>query len=118
MTINTNSTRYYSQNQEKYVANLLDGRISANSGAGKFSKSDISIPEAGLSIECKTCMTNKDSFSIKKDWIEKNRQEGFSMKLSNQCICFNFGPDSKNYFIINERLMKFLCEKLKEENNM
>ena len=30
-----------------------------------------------LLIECKTCMTDKDSFSIKKDWIIKNREEKF-----------------------------------------
>lgn len=117
MTKNKTSTRYYSQSQEIYVAELLNGRINANSGAGKFSKSDISVPEANLSIECKTCMTPKESFSIKKEWIEKNKAEGFSMRLNNQAICFNFGPESKNYFVINERLMQFLCEKLKEENN-
>lgn len=67
-------------------------------------------------IECKTCMTEKNSFSIKKEWIEKNKLESFENRLDNSCICFNFGPDTNNYYVISEKLMKFLCEKLIEEN--
>ena len=29
---------------------------------------------------------------------------------------FSFGPESKNYFIIDEKLASFLVEKLEEEN--
>jgi hypothetical protein len=115
-TKNKTSTRYYSELQEKNVAKLLNGRVQSNSGAGLFNKSDIIVSGANLSIECKTSMSQKNSFSVKQEWIEKEKQEGFSQRLYNQAIAFNFGPESKeNYFIINERLMKFLTDKLCEE---
>ena len=62
-------------------------------------------------------MNDKDSFSIKKDWITKNELERREMRLANSCLAFRFGPDQEDYFIINEKLMKFLVEKLKEEIN-
>lgn len=57
-------------------------------------------------------MTDKDSFSIRKEWIEKNRQEAFTQRCDNSAICINFGPNDSNYYLINEKLMKFLVDKL------
>ena len=37
------------------------------------------------------------------------------MRLYNSCISFNFGPETDNYYVISEKLMKFLVEKLQEE---
>lgn len=111
------ATRDASNIQEKRVAKKLGGQISPNSGAGKWDKSDIKIPEASISIECKTCMTPKKSFSIKKDWIEKSVNESFINRTDNQVIAFNFDYQDKNdYYVINDKLMKFLVEKLIEEN--
>lgn len=70
-------------------------------------------------FECKTATSNKDSFSIKRDWLEKVEEERKSKRLDNSCVVINFGPDvpyNKNYYIINERLMRFLIDKLEEEN--
>lgn len=64
---NKNSTRYYSTMQEDYVAKTLKGKLVPNSGAGKFSGGDIVNKEASILVECKTCMKEKDSFSIKKE---------------------------------------------------
>lgn len=116
MTKNKNSTRYYSEQQEKYVANLLDGVLTSNSGAGLFKKGDIIQKNASLLIECKTCINDKESFSIKKEWLIKNNNEKKLMHLDNDCLCFNFGPNTNNYFIINETLMRFLVDKLEELN--
>lgn len=115
MTKNKKSTRYFSDIQEKSVCRLLDAVQQSNSGAGKFSKGDCVQKEASMLIECKTVMTDKDSFSIKKDWITKNKEERFTQRLSNSCIAFNFGPGQPNYFIIDEKLMRFLVDKLSEE---
>ena len=71
MTKNKISTRFASDTQEQRIAKKFDGKIQLNSGAGKFSKGDIIIPDIGMQIECKTCMTPKESFSIKKEWLEK-----------------------------------------------
>lgn len=112
------ATREASSIQEKRVANKLDGYVTPNSGAGYFKKGDIQIPDAGLLVECKTCVSPKKSFSIKKEWLDKNKRELFSSGLSNSVIAFNFDYEDKNdYYVIDDKLMKFLTEKLKEEND-
>ena len=115
---NKECTRSFSDTQEKHVALALGGEQTSSSGAGHFSKGDVLVRRAELLVECKTCTKDKESFTIKKEWVEKNLNEGFAMRLPNQCIAFNFGPSSKdNYYVINERLMKFLVEKLENEDN-
>ena len=110
------TTRDCSSVQEHRVANKLDGRVNSNSGAGRFAKSDVRVDSASLSIECKTTMTSKDSFSIKKEWIEKHKQEAWSNRLANSVIAFNFDyKDAHDYYVIDDVLMKFLVEKLREE---
>lgn len=114
MTKNENSTRFYSNIQEQSVCKLLEAKQSPNSGAGKFRKGDVFTNS--FLIECKTCMKDKDSFSIKKDWIAKNKDEAFTQRKPNQAIAFNFGPGQENYFVINERLMQYLVEQLEKED--
>jgi len=116
MTKNKEATRYFSDIQEKSVCKLLDAKQQSNSGAGKFRKGDCIQKEASMLIECKTAMTEKESISIKKDWVKKNREERFGQRVSNSCIAFNFGPGQENFFIIDENLMRFLMVKLIEEN--
>lgn len=111
---NKESTRYFSNNHEKSVCKALNATQQPNSGAGKFKKGDCIQENASLLIECKCSMSDKSSVSIKEDWIKKNKEEAFQNRLSNSCVCFNFGPDSNNYYIIDESMMKFLVEKLSE----
>ena len=111
---NKSSTRYYSNQQEEYVAKLLDCHRQSNSGSGNFNKGDLISKDASLLVECKTVTSDKESFSIKKEWLEKNRQEAFEQGLENHCLAFNFTKDGKNnYFIINEKLMQYLMDKLR-----
>jgi hypothetical protein len=111
---NTESTRYYSDAHEKSVCKALGARQQSNSGAGRYSKGDCVQEAASLLIECKTVMTDKESISIKKEWIAKNRDEAFAVRLQNSCIAFNFGPGQPNYYVINESLMQQLVEHLEE----
>jgi len=116
MTKNKSATRFASQTQESRISEYLGGRVNSNSGAGRFNKSDVVIDSASMSIECKTCMTKKDSFSIKKEWIEKHSSEAFANRLENRAIAFNFFyEDKEDYFVIDKKLMKFLIDKLSEE---
>lgn len=118
MNRNNESTRYYSSLQENNVARLLGGKVTPSSGSGKWDKSDVVNKKASLSIECKTSMSEKSSFSIKKEWIIKHKDEAWSNRLSNTALAISFDPSGKeNYFVIDEKLMKFLVEKLEEENN-
>ncbi len=102
-------TRYYSNRQEKYVANKVDGYQTANSGATRFKKGDISCPD--ILIECKTSVTEKNSFSVKKDILDKLKQESFAMGKDNYVLVFNFGPDTKNYYILDENYFLELYKK-------
>lgn len=116
MPKNKESTRYFSTLQENDVCDKLNATRQSNSGAGHFRKGDVINYKASLLLECKTVVKEKDSFSIKKDWIAKNKEEAFTQRVFNGCIAFNFGPNQENYFVIDEKLMKFLVEKLEEEN--
>lgn len=102
-------TRYYSNKQEKYVANKVDGYQTANSGATRFKKGDISCPD--ILIECKTSVTEKNSFSVKKDILDKLKRESFAMGKDNCVLVFNFGPDTKNYYILDENYFLELYKK-------
>ena len=57
-------------------------------------------------------MTASESISIKKDWIQKNREEMVFLGKKYQAIVFNFGPDDENHYIIDEFLFKELQEYL------
>ena len=115
---NKEATRYASSVQEKRVAGKLDGKVSSNSGAGLFNKGDIVVEDASLLVECKTCMESKKSFSIKKDWIDKNKEEAFRLRLDNHVIAFNFDyQDKKDYYIIDDKLMEYLVHCLERDND-
>ena len=117
MTKNKESTRFYSDAHEKSICKALGGTQNSNSGAGNFSKGDVVVKDASLLIEAKCCMKPKDSVSIKRDWIEKNKHEGFMVRRDNQAVCINFEPNGSNYYVIDEKLMRFLVDKLIEENS-
>ena len=86
----------------------MGGIATPNSGAGYFKKGDIQIADAGLLVECKTCVSPKNSFSIKKEWLEKNKQELFASGLSNSIVAFNFYYEDKNdYYVIDETVPAF-----------
>lgn len=105
-------TRFYSNRQEKKVAKAIGGRQTANSGATKFAKGDVNTDL--FLIECKTCMTDKKSFSIKEDWLIKNKEEAFDMGKSYNALVFNFGPNSQNYYVLDEYTFKIMLGLLKE----
>ena len=96
-------TRFYSNKQEKQVANTVGGRQTANSGATPFSKGDVVTQgREGWLIECKTCTSEKASFSIKKEWLLKNKQEAFAMGKDHNALCFDFG-DGNRFYILDEK---------------
>ena len=42
-------------------------------------------------FEAKTCMKEQESFSIKKEWLDKLKQESFAMRKEFFALVFNFG---------------------------
>lgn len=107
-------TRFYSKKQEKKVAKVVNGKVTANSGATAFQKGDV-ISKDWL-IECKTKTKDCASFTIKEDWLLKNEEEAFAMGKNNSALCFDFGPSAnKRYYVISERLFETLKSFLEEE---
>ena len=114
--MNKNSTRYYSSRQEKQVAKSTGGKLQPNSGATLFSKGDVA--SNNWLFEAKTCMSEKQSFSIKKDWLDKVKAESFAMNKEFYALVFNFGINNgENYYILNEKVFKQILSLLEEKEN-
>ena len=106
------ATRYYSNKQEKAVAKAVGGKRSANSGASLWQKSDVT--NELFALECKTHTEFREQFTIKHDWIEKNREEAFQMGKRHSALVLDFG-DGENHYLVSERDFKVLLEKLRED---
>ena len=95
------------------MAKDLEGKKVSNSGAADFVAGDVTTDM--FLVECKTCTENKKSFSIKKEWLEKNKEEMFSVGKDYSALAFNFGPDEPNYYVIDTKTFKQLVKYLKED---
>lgn len=93
-------TRYYSNKQEKHIAKSVKGKQTSNSGATAFSKGDITTDNWLFEAKAKT--TPSDSFSIKKSWIEKNKEEAFAMHKDYSALVIDFG-DGEQFYILDEK---------------
>ena len=105
------NTRQFSSAQEHRIAKMFDGKVVANSGATRFNKGDVLVDK--ILVECKTSTKPKDSFSIKKEWLEKNKEEAFSLGLDYSILAIDFGSED-DYFVIDKNLAKILIDTLKE----
>ena len=109
-------TRFYSNLQEKAVAKATQGKQVPNSGAGKFVKGDVLLDK--WLIECKTATSEKQAFSIKQSWLEKNKAEAYEMKKNYNALCFDFGPKTDRYYIVDEKIFQLVLSLIgKEEEN-
>lgn len=95
-------TRYYSSKQEKKVAQDVGGQTTISSGSTPFSKGDAMTNDNLYLIECKTKTKDSEQFTIHKEWLEKNEREALFMGKKSSVLAFNFGPNQKNYYIIDE----------------
>ena len=111
------STRFFSKQQEESVARIVGGKTVANSGARPYQKGDVSFAgdKQGTEVsadswlfECKTSTTPKQSFAIKKQWLETIKEEAFQAGKMNYALVFSFGPKQENYYILNEQKFKEL----------
>jgi len=106
-------TRFYSKQQEKKVAKAVKGQRVANSGATAFSKGDVRTDT--FLLECKTCTEPRRSFTLKKEWFDKNKEEAFAMHKDYSAVVFDFG-DGENFYIIDEPLFQKLIQYLEGDN--
>ena len=100
MTYNRKATRYYSERQEKRIAKAVGGKVVPNSGAITFGAGDVRTED--WLFEAKTKTSDSQSFSIKKEWLLKNKEEMFAMGKSYCALVFDFG-DGNNYYVLDEK---------------
>lgn len=107
------SGKDYSKNQEKQIAKLVGGRVQSNSGGTRFGGGDVHTKT--MFIEAKTPTTDKQTFSIKKEWIDKAKEQAFEQNKTNYALAFRFGPEEADFFVIDSKLFKYLIDKLEED---
>lgn len=107
-------TRFYSKQQENRIAKSIGGKRVANSGATAFHKGDVTNDL--FLIEAKTHTEFRENFTVKHDWIDKNREEAFQMGKRYSALVLDWG-DGENHYLIDERLFLELLEHLREVNN-
>lgn len=103
-------TRNYSSKQEKQIAKTLEGTCTSNSGATPWQKGDVLLDK--WLLEAKTKTTSSNSVSIQKEWLLKNDKESLFMGKLYSALVFNFGPNEKNYYVIDEYLFQELVDYL------
>lgn len=106
-------TRHFSNIQEKSVAKAMGAKQTANSGATAYQKGD--VVESQWLYECKTCMKEQKSFTIQKEWFDKNKSESIFMKKDYSAVVFNFGPGTSNIYCIDENTFREMKEALEEK---
>lgn len=102
---NKESTRYKSNQQEKRLAKGIGGKQVIGSGSTPFLKGDVITSE--LFIEAKTKVQSSKSISVKKEWLEKAKEQAYSMRKRDYAIAISFG-DGKDYYIIEDKFMEEL----------
>lgn len=117
--INKDSTRYKSNIQEKRIAKAVGGKQVIGSGSTPFLKGDVVTED--LFVEAKTKMEPSKSISVKKQWLEKAKEQSYQMRKRDYAVAISFG-DGKDYYIIEESLLTELLEcraelmRLQEDN--
>lgn len=96
------STRDYSDKQEKHIALVTGGKVQSNSGGTRFGGGDVHTNK--FLIEAKTPTKEQTSFTIKKEWLFKMREQQFEQGKEESVLAFRFSPDIQNdWYILNEK---------------
>ena len=84
--------------QEKEVAAMLGGSLAPASGASRFAGGDV-LTDRFL-VECKTVTKLQTSFSVKKEWLDKAKEQAFEQGKSDYALAFRFEPNGKDYVVL------------------
>ena len=82
--------------------------MQSNSGGTRFGGGDVHTDT--FFIEAKTPTKEQTSFSVKKEWIAKLREQAFEQGKNHCALAFRFEPNGDDYFVIDSRLMKELVD--------
>lgn len=100
-----NSTRAKSSQQEKRIAKAMGGKQVIGSGSTPFLKGDVVVDQ--LFIEAKTKMVPSQQITVKKEWIDKAKEQALSTRKRDYAVAISFG-DPKEFYIIEDTLMEEL----------
>ncbi len=103
--MNKDSTRYKSNQQEKRIAKAMGGRQVVGSGSTPFLKGDVIAGK--IFIEAKTRVEPSKSIRVKKEWLDKAREQAYSSRKEDYAVAISFG-DGRDYYIIDDRFMEEL----------
>ena len=99
------STRAKSSQQEKRIAKAMGGKQVVGSGSTPFLKGDVVVDK--LFIEAKTKMEPCKSMSVKKEWLDKAKEQALSTRKEDYAVAISFG-EPKEYYVIEDTLMEDL----------
>jgi hypothetical protein len=94
--------------QEKSVARVLGGKLTPGSGAASFAGGDV-LTDSFL-IECKTTTKPLSSFSVKKEWLDKAKEQSFEQGKDFYALAFRFEPDGDDHIVIPIEIFKELLD--------
>lgn len=77
------------------------------SGSTPFLKGDVTTPD--LFIEAKTKAQESKSITLKKEWIDKAREQMYQMRKENFALAVSFG-DGRDYMVIEAEYFSELYE--------
>ena len=102
------TTRYYSDKQEKHIAKVTGGRVQSNSGGTKFGGGDVHTNK--FLIEANTPTKEQTSFTIKKEWITKMREQAYEQGKEEAVLAFRFDPNADNdlYVLSQRQFLEYL----------
>lgn len=106
-------SKHLSIQQEKQIARYLGGEVQSNSGGTKFGGGDVHTKHFLIEAKLPTC--EKKSFSIKKEWIDKAREQCYEQNKFHSAVAFRFDPYGKDYYIIDQNLMRTLVKYMEED---
>ena len=87
--------------QADFVATLLGAKKTTRSGATLIGGKGDVADDISL-FECKTSMVEKDSFTVKREWLDKIQKERFEDRKRFAFLVQNFGGrgDIDNYVVM------------------
>ena len=102
------TTRDYSDKQEKHIAKVTGGKVQSNSGGTKFGGGDVHTDK--FFIEAKTPTKEQTSFTIKKEWVTKMREQAYEQGKEESVLAFRFDPDTDNdlYVLSQRQFLEYL----------
>lgn len=92
--------------QEKRIASRFNGaRQVIGSGSTPFLKGDVIVGK--LFIEAKTKAKPSKQITIKKEWLEKAKEQSYSTHKEDYALALSFG-DGKDYYVIEDSFFENL----------